>query len=47
MSNLENLQKEYNRMVKLAESSDYDLTPEFEKELVRLTKAVKALGGRV
>ena len=44
---LEKLQKEYDALVALAKSYDYNLTPEFEAELIRLMRVVKGLGGRV
>ena len=43
-------QKEYDTMVKIAKSSlenGVDLTPQFERELLALTKLVKSFGGRV
>jgi hypothetical protein len=44
---LEKLQKEYDAMVKLAFACDWNVTPAFQAELMRLTKVVKGLGGRV
>ncbi len=43
--NLATLQAEYDAMVKIAIESDYDLDPTFERELTRLMKLIKALGG--
>lgn len=44
---LSDLQAEYDAMVKIAIESDYDLTPEFERELTQLMKVIKSLGGNV
>lgn len=47
---LATLQKEYDAMVKVAIRSldnDIDLSPAFERELLALTKVVKAMGGKV
>ena len=44
---LNQLQKDYDAMVAIAELCDYDLTPKFEAELTRLMNVVKSLGGRV
>lgn len=44
---LNQLQKDYDAMVAIAELCDYDLTPKFEAELTRLMEVVKSLGGRV
>ena len=44
------LQKQYDAMVKVAKSSiahGVDLTPQFQSELLSLTKLVKSIGGRV
>jgi len=43
-------QKDYDAMVKIANSSianGVELTPQFERELLALTKLVKSFGGRV
>jgi hypothetical protein len=43
-------QKQYEMMVKVAKSSishGVDLTPEFERELLSLTKLLKSMGGKV
>ena len=43
-------QKEYDTMVKIAKSSlenGVDLTPQFERELLTLTKLVKSFGGKL
>jgi hypothetical protein len=50
MSKLNELQNEYNEMVKIAMDSinaDIDLDPQFEKELTNLMRLVKSLGGKV
>lgn len=50
MSKLDDLQIEYNEMLKIAMDSinnDVELDPQFEKELFLLTKLVKSLGGKV
>lgn len=44
---LDKLQKEYDQMVAIAKECDYDLTDEFEQELLRLMKVVKSLGGKI
>lgn len=44
---LDKLQKEYDMMVRLAKECNYDLTEEFEQELLRLMKVVKSLGGKI
>lgn len=46
-TSLSDLQNEYDAMVRLAVECDYDLTPEFERELTNLMRVVKSLGGRV
>lgn len=46
-TSLSDLQNEYDAMVILAIESDYDLTPDFERELTNLMLLVKELGGRV
>ena len=43
-------QREYDTMVKIAKSSldnGVELTPQFESELLSLTKLLKSFGGRV
>ena len=43
-------QKDYDAMVKIANSSianGVELTPQFERELLALTKLVKSFGGKV
>jgi hypothetical protein len=45
MTKLEKLQAEYDLMVKIAMESDYDLDPQFEKELTNLMRLIKSLGG--
>lgn len=50
MSKIADLQREYDEMVKIAMealNSGFELDEEFEKELYRLMKVVKSLGGRV
>lgn len=47
MTKLETLQAEYALMVKIAYESDYDLDPQFEKELTTLMRLIKSLGGKV
>jgi hypothetical protein len=44
---LATLQAEYDLMVKIAMESDYDLDPQFEKELTNLMRLIKSLGGNV
>ena len=47
---LATLQREYDAMVKIAKRSidaNVDLSPAFERELTKLMRAVKAMGGRV
>jgi hypothetical protein len=44
------LQKQYDAMVKVAKSSTahgVDLTPQFQSELLSLTKLLKSIGGKV
>ena len=44
------LQKQYDAMVKVAKSSiahGVELTPQFQGELLSLTKLLKSIGGRV
>jgi hypothetical protein len=44
------LQKQYDAMVSVAKSSianGVSLTPQFQQELLSLTKLVKSIGGRV
>lgn len=41
------LQKQYDMMVRLAEESNYDLTDDFERELLALMRVVKSLGGKI
>jgi hypothetical protein len=45
MTKLEKLQAEYDAMVKIAYESDFDLDPQFEKELTNLMRLIKSLGG--
>lgn len=47
ITKLNELQRQYDSMVSLAEFSNYNLTPEFAKELIELTKMVKSLGGKI
>jgi hypothetical protein len=47
MTKLEKLQAEYDLMVKIAYESDFDLDPEFERELTNLMRLIKSLGGNV
>lgn len=42
---LKTLQAEYDAMVKIAYESDFDLDPTFERELTRLMKLIKSMGG--
>lgn len=46
MTKLEKLQAEYDLMVKIAYESDFDLDPEFERELTNLMRVIKSLGGK-
>ena len=49
-SDLLSLQREYDQMLKIAKRSldaNVELSPAFERELIQLTKVVKAMGGRV
>ena len=44
------LQKQYDAMAKVAKSSiahGVELTPQFQNELLSLTKLLKSIGGRV
>lgn len=47
MTELAKLQAEYDLMVKIAYESDFDLDPQFEKELTTLMRLIKSLGGKV
>jgi hypothetical protein len=50
MNKLSQLQKEYDAMVSVAKSSmdnGVKLTPQFQNELLSLTKLVRSMGGRV
>lgn len=44
-TDLKTLQAEYDAMVKIAYESDFDLDPQFEKELTLLMKLIKSMGG--
>ena len=46
-TDLATLQAEYDRMVKIAYESDFDLDPKFERELTLLMKVIKSMGGNV
>lgn len=46
-TDLATLQKQYDMMVRLAKECDYDLTDDFERELISLMKVVKSLGGKI
>ena len=46
-ASLSELQNQYEAMVRIAIESDYDLTPEFQRELNSLMQVIKALGGKV
>jgi len=41
------LQKQYDMMVRLAKECDYDLTDDFERELLALMRLVKSMGGKI
>lgn len=45
--NLAELEKQYEQMLKIAELSDYDLTPAFEQELLQLTRVLKSMGSKI
>ena len=50
MKSVAHYQKQYDTMVKIAKSSldsGVDLTPQFERELLSLTRLLKSIGGKV
>jgi hypothetical protein len=47
MSKLSELQAEYDAMLRILASLKGEPTPEFIADLMRLTKVIKGLGGRV
>lgn len=45
--NIQKLESQYRQMLEIAKSSDYDLTPDFERELLALTRLLKSMGSKV
>ena len=50
MKSVSHYQKQYDAMISIANSSmanGVDLTPQFQRELLSLTKLLKSIGGKV
>lgn len=46
-TDLKQLERDYMRLLAVAELANYDLTPDFARELEQLTKTLKAMGSKI